>query len=132
MFKLIRNKDLNNFVRFIHTDKNCYDVIVAGGGMVGSALTLALTKNKHLCDKRILLLEGRPKAEFQLSEKFSPRVSAINGNTVELFQNLGVWQHIEKLRLKPVTAMHVSNCQNKISAADSEYKFDSIKKKRFF
>nr|HQC73770.1 2-octaprenyl-3-methyl-6-methoxy-1,4-benzoquinol hydroxylase [Candidatus Competibacteraceae bacterium] len=64
-----------------------YDLIIAGGGMVGAALAGALGAS----DLRIALLEGaaleriRPDAEPDL------RVSAINRASQRLFAALGAW-----------------------------------------
>lgn len=37
-----------------------YDIIISGGGLVGTTLACSLAKNNRLREKRILLLEGAP------------------------------------------------------------------------
>lgn len=37
-----------------------YDIIISGGGLVGTTLACSLAKNDRLREKRILLLEGAP------------------------------------------------------------------------
>uniref|UniRef100_A0A0K8VHK0 Putative ubiquinone biosynthesis monooxygenase COQ6 n=1 Tax=Bactrocera latifrons TaxID=174628 RepID=A0A0K8VHK0_BACLA len=85
-----------------------YDIIIGGGGLVGTALAVALGKNKVLNDKRILLLEGAPPFRgFNVEAQYGNRVSAINNNSVELFQSIGAWDYMEERRVKHVKQMQV-------------------------
>ncbi|XP_055603260.1 ubiquinone biosynthesis monooxygenase COQ6, mitochondrial [Uranotaenia lowii] len=92
------------------TDKpeEYYDVIIAGGGMVGTTLACALGKNSRLSDRKILLLEAA-KSGFKppASGFFSNRVSALSHGTQRLMQSIGAWQQIESVRAKPVLKMQV-------------------------
>ncbi len=80
-----------------------YDLIIAGGGMVGAALAGALGAS----DLRIALLEGaalehtRPDAEPDL------RVSAINRASQRLFAALGAWEAMCAWRVSPFRDMRV-------------------------
>lgn len=42
------------------TNNSHYDIIISGGGLVGTTLACSLAKSNRLCEKRILLLEGAP------------------------------------------------------------------------
>lgn len=85
-----------------------YDIIIGGGGMVGTALAAAIAKNKTLADKRVLLLEGAPPFKgFDVTKPYGNRVSAINKNTISLFETIGAWEHMTKARVKPVKQMQV-------------------------
>nr|XP_014103263.1 ubiquinone biosynthesis monooxygenase COQ6, mitochondrial [Bactrocera oleae] len=85
-----------------------FDIIIGGGGLVGTALAVALGKNKVLSDKRILLLEGAPPFKgFNVEAQYGNRVSAINNNSVELFQSIGAWDYMEERRIKHVKQMQV-------------------------
>lgn len=85
-----------------------YDIIIGGGGMVGTTLAAALAKNKTLADKKVLLLEGAPEFQgFNPTGPFLNRVSAINRNSIELFKSIDAWSHIESARCKPVKQMQV-------------------------
>lgn len=85
-----------------------YDIIIGGGGLVGTALAAAISKNKTLCDKRVLLLEGAPPFKgFDVTKPYGNRVSAINKNTIALFESIGIWERMVNIRVKPVKQMQV-------------------------
>ncbi|XP_034833848.1 ubiquinone biosynthesis monooxygenase COQ6, mitochondrial isoform X1 [Maniola hyperantus] len=87
--------------------KGKYDVIIAGGGMVGCTLACAMGKNSLLSKMKILLLEGSADKKFVLTPDYSNRVVALNPNTKSLMESLDVWQNVEKMRLQPVRHMQV-------------------------
>ncbi|KAM4665038.1 ubiquinone biosynthesis monooxygenase COQ6, mitochondrial isoform 1-T3 [Discoglossus pictus] len=85
-----------------------YDVVISGGGMVGTAMACALGSDPHLRNKKILLLEaGQRKVSDHLPERFSNRVSAISPGSVTLLASFGAWDHISTMRLKPFKRMQV-------------------------
>lgn len=85
-----------------------YDIIIGGCGMVGTTLAAAMTKNKTLADKKVLLLEAAPEFKgFNASGPFQNRVSAISQSSIELFKSIDTWPHIEAARCKPVKQMQV-------------------------
>ena len=79
------------------------DVCIVGGGMVGSACALGLAQ---LGFSVVLLERDRPQAysDEQLPDL---RVSAINLNSEQFFQDLGVWQLIQSMRLCPYRRLSV-------------------------
>ncbi|XP_077300188.1 ubiquinone biosynthesis protein COQ6, mitochondrial [Arctopsyche grandis] len=90
-----------------HSETPDYDIIIAGGGMVGCTLACALAKNTKLSSQKILLLESSPEKKFTLTDRYSNRVSALNPTTKNLMISIGAWKHIEKMRLQPVKNMQV-------------------------
>ena len=58
-----------------------YDLIIAGGGMVGSTLACALGD----ADLKIALLEGAPLERIRPSPEIDLRVSAINRASQRIF-----------------------------------------------
>ncbi|KAM9148259.1 ubiquinone biosynthesis monooxygenase COQ6, mitochondrial isoform 2-T2 [Pangshura tecta] len=65
-----------------------YDVVVSGGGMVGSAMAAALGHDVHFREKKILLLEAGPrKVSGRLPESYSNRVSSISPGSATLLSN---------------------------------------------
>ena len=66
-----------------------YDVVIVGGGMVGAAQAVALTKQR----KRVLVIEKYIPTSDVL-EQVPVRVSAINLASEKYLTELGIWQHI--------------------------------------
>ncbi|XP_026735257.1 ubiquinone biosynthesis monooxygenase COQ6, mitochondrial [Trichoplusia ni] len=89
------------------TFRGNYDVIIAGGGMVGCTLACAMAKNSLLSNLKVLLLEASPKSDYQLKSEYSNRVVALNQNTKALMTSLNIWKHVEDMRLQPVRYMQV-------------------------
>ncbi|MCK0105160.1 FAD-dependent monooxygenase [Marinobacter sp. S0848L] len=75
-----------------------FDILVVGGGMIGSALALGLSRQGW----QVGLVEGAP-VEHLLDqpspatdvESFEPRVSAISLASERLLQNLGAWPRVQ-------------------------------------
>uniref|UniRef100_A0A665WYS5 Ubiquinone biosynthesis monooxygenase COQ6, mitochondrial n=1 Tax=Echeneis naucrates TaxID=173247 RepID=A0A665WYS5_ECHNA len=62
-----------------------YDVIISGGGMVGSAMACSLGMEPNLAGKKILLLEaGNKKVMDRVPEAYSTRVSSISPSSATL------------------------------------------------
>ena len=93
------------------------DIIIVGGGMVGSSLALALAQHSDL---KITLLESRPPARLQQNDPWQLRASAINTGSQQLLTELGVWQRLMPVRLGPFEHMQVweKNSQLDFDAAD--------------
>ncbi|XP_038621607.1 ubiquinone biosynthesis monooxygenase COQ6, mitochondrial isoform X3 [Tachyglossus aculeatus] len=85
-----------------------YDVVVAGGGMVGAAAACALGHDVRLGRKRILLLEAGPKrAAGRPPAHFGNRVSAISPASADFLASFGAWEHICATRCKAFRRMQV-------------------------
>src|ERR1051325_1216019 len=65
------------------------DVIIAGGGMVGLTLGLALAQG----GLKVAVADPLPQAAM-LDAKFDGRVSALAYSSVRMFEALGVWKHL--------------------------------------
>ncbi|GJQ85618.1 putative ubiquinone biosynthesis monooxygenase [Trypoxylus dichotomus] len=91
----------------VSSNENHYDIIIAGGGMVGSTLACTLAKNSKLSNRRILLLEASKDFNWTPTEKYSNRVVALNPNTRKLLDGIGAWKHIEAVRYAPVLKLQV-------------------------
>ena len=79
-----------------------YDVVIAGGGMVGSMLACALG-NTAL---RVAVLEPLP-ASPPPEHGYDLRVSAITLATRAIFQAVGAWPAMQERRLAPIREMRV-------------------------
>lgn len=73
------------------TNEACYDVVVAGGGMVGGALALALAQAEF----RVLVVD--PALPTSVADDAPPdlRVSAISCISVALLRRIQAWQRID-------------------------------------
>ncbi|MDH1088107.1 MULTISPECIES: FAD-dependent 2-octaprenylphenol hydroxylase [Pantoea] len=80
-----------------------FDVVIAGGGMVGLAVACGLQGS----GLRIAVLEKSPEPPASLSDTPSIRVSAINAASERLLQKLDVWSTILSLRASAYHGMEV-------------------------
>ncbi|CAL8125297.1 unnamed protein product [Orchesella dallaii] len=79
-----------------------YDIVIVGGGLVGTALAAALGSNGRLANKQILLLDSAknfgtkpPESERDGGDpNFSNRVVALSPGSKALLNRLGVWENV--------------------------------------
>lgn len=84
-------------------DNDRYDVVIAGGGMVGASLALALQP----LGLRVAMVE--PVARHAGSHpSFDDRSTALSRSSQRMFEALGVWDAIAEAAA-PITAIHVSD-----------------------
>lgn len=81
-----------------------YDIIIVGGGMVGSLLACALAQQTTLS---IAILESQSEYESWVTEKYHHRVSAIALSSQRIFQRIGIWEAMKKRRVSPFTEIAV-------------------------
>jgi 2-octaprenylphenol hydroxylase len=81
--------------------RNTYDVVIAGGGMVGATLACALGGSRL----KVAMIEPqeppRPAGDYDL------RVSAITPASQTVFANLGAWDGMQAQRVAPIEAMRI-------------------------
>ena len=80
-----------------------YDVIIAGGGMVGSTLACLLGN----AGKRVAVLEAHEPAAFSPTEPYDLRVSAISRASQRALVGAGAWEGIAARRASPYESMLV-------------------------
>ncbi len=92
-----------------HALKTDYDVVVVGGGMVGSAAALALVQ----LGLSVALIEPQspPSNSSSLEAIPNQRVSAIQRSTETLFKQLGVWTYLQSCQPTPFVDMRISDWQ---------------------
>lgn len=83
--------------------KTDYDLIIAGGGMVGAALADALGET----DLRIALLEGALPDRIRPTVEPDIRVSAIHRASQRIFAAIGAWDGMTAWRVSPFRDMRV-------------------------
>ena len=81
--------------------KSNYDIVIVGGGMVGSAFACALGDSSL----KVAVLERTPVAAPP--QGYDLRVSAITLAARALFENLGAWEGMVRRRVAPVHAMQI-------------------------
>lgn len=80
-----------------------YEIIIAGGGMVGAALACLLGQ----AGKQVAVLEVASPAAFSSSDPFDYRVSALSRASQRLLEKAGAWQAVSARRAAPYETMQV-------------------------
>jgi 2-octaprenyl-3-methyl-6-methoxy-1,4-benzoquinol hydroxylase len=80
-----------------------FDFCVVGGGMVGSATALGLSKLGF----KVAIIEPHMPVPFDPEQPPDMRVSAISLTSEALLQSLGVWDKIKNMRLCPYKRLSV-------------------------
>jgi 2-octaprenyl-6-methoxyphenol hydroxylase len=79
------------------------DIAIAGGGLVGASLALALAQ----LDLKVVLIEAHPfGTEGQPS--FDDRTTALSNGSRRIFEGIGVWPLIER-EATPIRRIHISD-----------------------
>ena len=88
---------------------DAYDVIVVGGGMVGSLLAAALgsVAEQRRIGFRVALLEAKPPAPFDAAGPYDLRVSALSLASQRMLEAVGAWSGVASRRLCPFRRMQV-------------------------
>lgn len=79
------------------------DVLVAGGGIVGTALALALARDGF----ETVLVEPSPPKPWRAEDPPDLRVVALAPDAKDLFDGLGVWRELAGARVSPFRRMCV-------------------------
>ncbi|GLQ47226.1 2-octaprenyl-3-methyl-6-methoxy-1,4-benzoquinol hydroxylase [Dyella lipolytica] len=84
------------------------DIAVVGGGMVGAAAALALSRAGF----STALLEARPPTPWSPTDEVDPRVVGLAPSSIALLDELDVWTSIRDARACPYAHMHVWDAEN--------------------
>lgn len=85
------------------------DVVIAGGGMVGTAMCCALANSKRFQERKIILLEAgnEPAPKDWRTAPFENRVSSVTPGSASFLDEIGVWEKIVSRRHHPYDDLHV-------------------------
>jgi 2-polyprenylphenol 6-hydroxylase len=84
------------------------DIAVVGGGMVGAAAALALSRAGF----SVALLEARPPSAWHSHDEVDLRVVGLAPSSIALLEELGIWTSIRDARACPYAQMHVWDAEN--------------------
>jgi 2-octaprenylphenol hydroxylase len=93
-----------------------YDVIIAGGGMVGSTLACLLGN----AGKHVAVLEAHAPTDFSPSDPYDLRVSAISRASQRALLEAGAWEGVVARRSAPYEVMQVWD-----ATGDGAIRFDA-------
>jgi 2-octaprenyl-6-methoxyphenol hydroxylase len=96
------------------------DVIIAGGGMVGLTLAIALAKGGF----EVLVADPLPQAAMT-DAVFDGRVSALAYAAVRMYRALGIWEHLEPYA-QPIAEILVTDGKPDKSPSPFSLHFDSM------
>ncbi|MCP4089203.1 MAG: 2-octaprenyl-6-methoxyphenyl hydroxylase [Gammaproteobacteria bacterium] len=87
-----------------------FDVVIAGGGLVGGSLAIALAQIKAQTNCRVALIESVP-PESDAQPSFDDRTIALSRGSYRILRQLGIWSHIQ-VSVWPIQKIHVSQQQH--------------------
>lgn len=87
--------------------KRSFDVLVCGGGMIGAGLASVLAQQ----GLSVAIFEAQRPAEFDLSQSFDLRISALSPQTQSVLQRSDAWQILQGMRTCPYRRMRVWEMQ---------------------
>jgi 2-octaprenylphenol hydroxylase len=91
-----------------HRRTPALDIAVVGGGMVGAAAALALSRAGF----STALLEARAPAPWSADDDVDLRVVGLAPSSIALLDDLGVWPSIRDARASSYSHMHVWDAEN--------------------
>ncbi len=99
-----------------------YDIVIAGGGLAGNSLALAL-KDSGL---KIAILESQSRTQLQQAS-LGDRALALSAGTVKLLEALRVWNAVQT-QATPIQQIHVSDRGHwgKARLSSRDYRMDAL------
>lgn len=87
-----------------------FDVVIAGGGLVGAAFAALLAGDDRQPGSqplRIAVVDPQPFGGYYGDDEFDPRVVALTEQSRQLLEQVGVWRSIAERRVSPYRSMSV-------------------------
>jgi 2-octaprenylphenol hydroxylase len=96
-----------------------FDILIAGGGMVGLTIALMLSQGGTNDQLRITLVDAGKRPSFSPGQDVSLRVSAIASGTASLLAGLGAWDSIAGTRACPYRDMRVWDAMGSVEGPET-------------
>ena len=87
----------------MHSEQVDYDIVIAGGGMIGTSLALALAP----LGLRVAVVEAVARKDGQ-QPSFDDRSTALSRSTQRMFEAMGLWDEVVAAST-PIADIHVSD-----------------------
>ena len=93
-----------------------YDILVAGGGMVGLTVAALLSADDRL---NITLVDAGERPSFDAKDDVSLRVSSIAPGSIDVLSAVGAWQEIVSTRACPFRDMRVWDASGSVDSPET-------------
>ncbi|KAG1672635.1 Ubiquinone biosynthesis monooxygenase COQ6, mitochondrial [Nymphon striatum] len=122
------SQSMKRYSSIENSANNDYDIIITGGGMVGTSMLCALAGNDFLKGQRVLLLERDSRISVaEPLPTYSNRVVALNLGTIKFLSEIGVWEKVLSKRAKSVQKMQVwESCSESLITFNNENMADEV------
>ena len=85
-----------------------YDVVIVGGGMVGTTFALNLAQKINDCDYSILVVEAVDSKNLDQQPSFDSRSTALSFGSRQIFEDMNLWSTIKQV-VEPIIEIQVSD-----------------------
>ena len=96
-----------------------FDILIAGGGMVGLTIALLLAQGDTNEQLNITVVDAGERPSFDPDQDVSLRVSAIASGTASLLDRLGIWDSIAETRACPYQNMRVWDATGSVEGPET-------------
>jgi 2-octaprenylphenol hydroxylase len=90
-----------------------FDILIVGGGMVGTCAAALLAQEPTLADARIAMIEPHPLTQAPIEGDVDIRVSAISRASERILSHAQAWAHIPEKHRSPYSKMCVWDAASK-------------------
>lgn len=104
--------------------KTQFEVVVAGGGMVGLVTAALLAQSPGSSNLRITVLDAGKLPLFDIGNDIALRVSAVSQGSMQILRELEVWKSIADIRACPYRRMRVWDSRESVEGPNT-LRFDA-------
>ncbi|EGG14319.1 monooxygenase [Cavenderia fasciculata] len=106
---LLRSSSTSTCYRYYSSEQvEKYDIVIVGGGLVGSSMACALGSSDYTKHLKVCLVESAPIQPLHpLTVEHDIRTLSFNNTSVALFDAIGAWDLIKGTRIAPFNQLRV-------------------------